>query len=268
MSGALRLRAAKATRCRCGKQGWPTRHDADQVVVNAKILRHLHGRNKRLEQRSYRCSSSTMWHVTSQDERAYGATYQPDDDTAACEYIESLLLADAHPNSDEAWERLCTPLYAAQTNAVLSRIHQAGLKDGADRKAIRRDLNLRTWAGEDVQHRLDIEDNEHAAWIVAWTRFQAVLVARKAQTQRALRDINIAASSDKNAREAVITRNAVRQLGLAIRNHQTATPEPTKADRALWAVLATVYVPYGGEGERSVQDMFDTTSWTDGWVPR
>lgn len=53
--------------CGCGKQSWPSKDAADQVVVEAKIRAALRGNTKRREQRSYRCPTNPeLWHVTSQ----------------------------------------------------------------------------------------------------------------------------------------------------------------------------------------------------------
>lgn len=248
--------------CTCGKRGWPTKHDADQIVVNAKILRSLHGNNRRQEQRSYRCpTNASLWHVTSQEERTYGANYSPDDDEAAREYIESLLLADGHRDNEPAWTHLLTAPYAAQTDALLSRIHQDGLKVGADSKAhlVKR---LRQVKNGSSRHLYNVEVAEHKEWVLNWTRFQAAIVTRKAQAKKAVREINIKASATDAHQVNIHHRDIVARLALAIAKHREETLDPTPADRALWASLDEVCVPYRG-GEAPLSELLNNGAWGD-----
>lgn len=190
------------TICTCGKRGWPTKHDADQVVVNAKILRHLHNNNRRQEQRSYRCTvNPTLWHVTSQDQRAPGPRYDPTDNAAAREYIEAILLAEVDRDTERHWQALIVPEYAAQTNAVLAEIHQAGLQVGANLKD-RLARDRRAFNGRQIDRsRYWTAKAEYEAWVLHWTRFQAILIARKtlAKTQatKATKAANIAAAQSE-----------------------------------------------------------------------
>lgn len=60
------LRPTPGQPCTCGKTGWPDRRDADLVVVQAKILRCLHGQQHRRETRVYRCPTPPyLFHLTS-----------------------------------------------------------------------------------------------------------------------------------------------------------------------------------------------------------
>jgi hypothetical protein len=261
-------RRAQHADCRCGKRGWTTKHDADQVVVNAKILRHLHHNNRRREQRSYRClTDPTLWHVTSQSVRD---THRPEPVPAVPaeigkadlrELVEQLVLDEFNRNTDREWERLLTPERAADVNRVLSAVHQAGLKDGADRRAALAAASKAALAGSAGWTRRQVLAREHDAWKLHWARFQAALVTRKAQAKAALKERNIALSTQDAHVANVKHRSVFALLAQAIAEHCAATPDPSDADRELWAHLANLSVPFRG-GESTLTHLLAEGVWS------
>jgi hypothetical protein len=242
--------------CVCGKRGWPTQHDADQVVVNAKILKYLHGHQRRREQRTYQCPRDlTLWHVTSM------ASYDPPPRNPAPVdvlrvHIEDLLLDEGQDGVDERWALLLAPTLASHVNDLLSEIHQDGLRHGSNLKLRLADMK-RTYTD---RRQYELEQTLYRDWVRQWNRFQAVIVTRKSQARQQVKLANAAAYEASKAPEYQRHRDAVAKLALAIHQHHADTGAPSDADRALWAVLDAITVRFN-DADVSCQAMIEQGRW-------
>ena len=261
--GSDMIRRDRFQACLCGKRGWSSKEEADQVVVNAKILRSLHSNNRRQEQRSYRCTvNAGLWHVTSTPLRTLAPRYRAHEDKRAREYVEALLLAEVDRPTVAEWRRLLTEDNASAVNAILSGIHQDGLKDGAERKAKNAEVQRAAHRGQIPRGTALASNSDYRMWVLHWTRFQALLVARKAWAKRVTSETNIARSASDVALASQAHREAVRRVALAVQAHRDATEAPTAADRELWRVLYEVEIPYRAEMAPLVR-VLEESRWHD-----
>lgn len=84
----------------------------------------------------------------------------------------------------------------------------------------------------------------------------------EAQRRRAER---AALTSEQDRAASKAHREALRRLAVAVAAHQAAAAGrfPWAEDRALWAVLADLTVPHGGDGATAtVRELIDTGQWT------
>lgn len=219
--------------CACGKVGWLSRGVAGDVLVRAKIAYALYGNRRRREQRVYECPDRAgTWHLTSQPEHRRGGgivapTYRVDDDEAAREYLSGALFH----GDRAAWDGLLSPERARQTRRVLGMMHQASLREGAERKRRDNPTQYRAWLDEvtPLREALQVRIGE------------AGLAAHRAATAE-----NIRRSSNQNQRENTYLTALVRRLTLELFEHRAAGGGP-EADARLWALLDTAHMPRGTE---------------------
>jgi hypothetical protein len=112
--------ASVAAACECGKKLWPTKAEADEALVGAKIAAGLRHSTRRRERRAYPCPAGSGWHLTSLPESAAPTPHHdPDDDQAAAVFIDKYLVV---PFQDIVWQALVDVRYVAQTERVLAKM--------------------------------------------------------------------------------------------------------------------------------------------------
>lgn len=252
------------TSCACGKQSWPSKAAADRVVVDSKIKAGLRGNTKRREQRSYPCPiKADLWHVTSQAGPSYDRApslpdYPDTDDEAATEFIADAL----RTQHDGTWAALTSDDRAEQTLRVLVALHQNILAQAEERSAAVNSAQSRRTVGEATHADVERARAEKAEWLGRVAHFRSAVTSRLEHTRQAVKALNVARSSDKNARENDAHRDALRLLTLAVTRHLNATPDPTEPDRRLWAWLTVLAVPHN-DHVMSLADLVADRYWAD-----
>jgi hypothetical protein len=255
---AITPAAPNPTACGCGKRAWPSKADADRIVVNAKIRRGLQSNAKRREQASYQCPRNLqLWHVTSQGDVPM-PDYPTDDDQTAQDFIGKQL---NRPN-DDTWTALLAPERAEQTLRVLGRIHQSVQAKGADKRAGLAALKGRSLAREIPRSEYDAAEQEHKDWLRRSGHFQAATIARLQEARQVVKTVNIARSASEEHVQSEAHREALRRLSLAVQRHRSQTSSPTATDRQLWAWLGVLTVPYM-DGVTTIAEMLDSGSWVE-----
>lgn len=236
MSAVATVWGSPATkRCRCGKVGWPSEQLADDVVVRAKIAYSLRGNNRRREQRSYRCpEDQSLFHVTSQsDRRDTKPWWSPDDDDTARDFIiQAVFTEDTRMRG-----ALLNPGFIDQTKRVLDDLN-AGLNE-----------RLQMSGGElarPERKRLQVACNVLAPWRTA--------------AHEAVRARNVAGSHSRAAEEKFHVTRALRELAVAVAEHERVNPAPDAGDRRLYDLLAELRLP-GAVTQPSLRDLLDTGAW-------
>lgn len=247
--------------CGCGKRAWVNRDEADQFVVTAKIKAGLRGNQRRREQRTYPCPlRPNLWHITSQPDTGSGPPPLPDypttDDEAAHEFISAAL----RHHHDPTWQALISEQRCEQTLRVLAALHHDLLAQGEERAARAESAKHRRRIGEATFADVDRATAELEEWKARVARFRSVVLARMIDAKQAVRKVNAARAHDDNRVHNETHREALRLLTLAVTRHVHATPNPTPADRELWAWLTVLTVPRG-EGVASLADMVATRHW-------
>lgn len=254
MSGSAKV---KSPACVCGKAGWLSKADADQIVVKAKISFALYGNQKRREQRSYECLERPgTWHVTSQADRkilrehtAAKPTYRVDDDEAAREFLSRAIFYQEM----EPWTDLLSVERAHQTLRVLGEMHQASLQEANQR------LKAISAGGNTVPSEVRRERRAaYREWCTQVQPMRDALVRRISQARDAVTEANIARTEGRHAKDGSYLRALVRRLALEIEGHRlSSTAEgrtPSPADERLWAVLSNVRMPRGNTLRGPIDD--------------
>jgi hypothetical protein len=245
--------------CGCGKKAWPSKAEADAVVVNAKISTYLRGSVNRRESRSYECEDVPgLHHVTSRDRVVKLPTYAADSDAEAMLYLSR---AAERGVEEEVWEALVAPERAAQTVRVLGVLHQESLRESRVRKAEVDSLRKRAARREVAYEDYETASRNYESWMLGAVDKQTVLVSWIRLAREALKESNIRRASDANARDNVLHRDVVRRLTLAVAAHRARTECPTEADRELWAWLGVLSVPYDGSSRISLAGLLESGGW-------
>lgn len=249
--------------CPCGKRAWTSKDEADRVVIDAKIRAGLKHSTRRREQRSYACPTVTgIWHVTSQTGTGFDPTtpplpdYPATDDEAAVEFVSDAL---RHQN-DTTWAALMSDERVEQTCRVLAVLHQRLLAQGEERSARLEAVRARYRAREATLNDVDRATAEKAEWKARVAHFRAAVVARLEAARQGVKALNVARSESHTSRDNIAHRDALRLLTLAVTRHLHDTPEPSPADRRLWAWLTVLAVPRD-DGATSLADMVAGRHW-------
>lgn len=249
-------------RCYCEQAAWGSEADAAQVVVGAKISRELHRNGRRREQRYYRCPTNpNLWHVTAQDSRGGGMPlpeYSVHDDGDA-----KVFVGRAVPRGDAVvWAALLAPERAAQTLRVLIRIQQELQASSSERRTAM-DAVVSRRRAELISHADYAELRDaHADWLRRVEKFRNSTLQRLREARAAVKAHNVAATARENAARRTGERVALRRLALAVKRHREDTPDPTPADRQLWAWLGLLTVPAAEDGATvPLQHMLDEGMW-------
>lgn len=176
--------------------------------------------------------------------------YGSDDDHAADRFI-NLALRSRDP---ETWRLLASDAYVEQTDRVLRAMLDRISATRVHRTAERATARARALDGEITQAEYQREAAEDAAKATKAAHFETLVREHHRLIAPAARRLR-----GDDVRDELT--DLVLALGSAIDAHRAAVladgTEPTEADRALWARLATLDVPgtADGEGRTSLEDL-------------
>lgn len=245
--------------CPCEKKAWARKADADLVVVNAKI-KHLRGSLKRREQRAYACETvAGLFHVTSQDLVVTLPDYGPGEDALAARFLERAIERGV---LEEVWEVLVSDALVAQTVRVLGSLHQAHLRESASRAAQLRALQRRVSLGGEDRLVLAAAKQARDNWVAESMARQEVMVVWIREARQMQKALNMRVSSDESRVQSTAHRAVLQRLTLAVAAHRERTPQPTEADRALWAWLGVLSIPFDGDRRISLSGMVEGGYWS------
>lgn len=225
-----------ARRCTCGKLAWPSKAEADQAVVDAKIKAGLRGNQRRRETRVYQCSvSPSTWHLTSSD-----TVTEVDGDEAAKATVTEAL---QHP-TPRAWNRLLGPDLIDQTVRVMHQIRRSMHTQSVVKRASVVEAENRFAAGLISAKQLADIDLGVQRFDRRTQRMDAEITQRLEDARRIVERAELARA--QAADMDLVYGDTVRRLAQAITAHRANTAAPSAADRQLWAWLDLLTVPHQG----------------------